>query len=82
MAAAATRAISATVCAGSGTCSSTSIAVATSNSPSANGRFSAFMILYSRFGRLALRPLGLDRGILEVEADDAAAARAAAPTCG
>src|SRR5919204_258145 len=46
----ATRAISATVCSGSGTCSRTSIAVATSNSPSANGRFSAFITRYSRLG--------------------------------
>ena len=44
------RAISETVCSGSGTCSSTSIAVATSNSSSANGRFSAFMTTYCRHG--------------------------------
>ena len=38
-----TRAISETVCSGSGTCSSASMAAASSNSPSANGRFSAFI---------------------------------------
>src|SRR4051794_39607917 len=46
----ATRAISASVWSGSGTCSSTSIADASSNSPSANGIRSAFMIRYSRLG--------------------------------
>src|SRR4051794_32431579 len=46
----ATRAISATVCSGSGTCSSTSIAAASSNSPSVNGSRSAFITRYSRFG--------------------------------
>ena len=46
------------VCSGSGTCSSTSIAVATSNSPSREGQRSAFMTRYSRFGawRLPTRP--------------------------
>ena len=45
------RAISATVCSGSGTCSSTSIAVASANSPAANGNGScARRIRYSRFG--------------------------------
>ena len=39
----ATRAISATVCSGSGTCSSTSIALASVNSPSPNGIRSAFI---------------------------------------
>ena len=67
----ATRAISATVCSGSGTCSRTSIAVATSNSPSANGRFSAFMTRYSRLGAGALGPLGVQRRVVEVDADDA-----------
>src|SRR5215207_1537857 len=50
----AARAISATVCSGSGTCSRTSIAAARSNSSSAKGRFSAFMTRYSRFGAVRL----------------------------
>ena len=50
----ATRAISARVWSGSGTCSSTSIALAKSNSSRSKGRSSAFCTRYSRFGRRRL----------------------------
>ena len=78
----ATRAISATACSGSGTCSRTSMAVAASNSSSAKGRFSAFITRYSRFGAGALGPLGVQARVVEVDADDAAPSPAAAPTAG
>ena len=46
--------------------------VATSNSPSANGRFSAFITRYSRFGAWRFAHSRLQRRVLEVDADDAA----------
>jgi hypothetical protein len=58
----ATRAISATVRSGSGTCSNTSIALAMSNSLSANDRFVASSTRYSRFGRRRLSHSALSFG--------------------
>ena len=78
----ATRAISASVASGSGTCSSTSIAQAMSNSSSPNDSRVASSARNSRFGRAALLPLGAQLGVVEVDADDAAVAEPLGPLDG
>ena len=76
------RAISATVCSGSGTCSSTSIALASVELVVGERQVLGLHHAVLEVRRLALCPAGLDRlRLLEVDADDAPRRRAAAPTC-
>ena len=53
--------------------------IATSNSPSANGRFSAFMTWYSRFGAWRSSHSLVQQRVVEVDADDAPLAEALRP---
>ena len=71
----ATRAISATVCSGSGTCSSTSIAHASVELAVGERQVLGLHHAVLEVRRLALLPLGLDRRVLEVDPDDAAVER-------
>ena len=74
-----TRAISATVCSGSGTCSSTSIARRQLELAVGERQVLGLHDPVLEVRRLALGPLGLDRRVLEVDADDAAVAQALRP---
>ena len=78
----ATRAISATVCSGSGTCSSTSIAAASVELAVGERQVLGLHDLVLEVRRLALLPLGLQQRVLQVDADDAAAADALRPLLG
>ena len=75
----ATRAISATVCAGSGTCSSTSIARRDVELAVGERQVLGLHDLVGEVRRLALLPLGVQQRVVEVDADDAAVAEALRP---